>query len=430
MSATQVTTSGVTTPPVVTSQQSVDGTVAFVNKSGSLTCSADYSNFTTPGPNCCEGIYTYTLNSIVDGVSTVTTSIVPWGGVASNCLEGPAMKSQALAGGYPVPTLYFLQGITRNNTYTAYAPIKAGKPDYSSTVAGFVSDITVANYFCPGGICPTGGNVAPNGSTLGTLVASGGYRIENAPAATQAQPTISFAGNTTLASSTLSGMPPIVQTINGNDTNGSNTITAMASTVGINIGAIVTGVGIPIAPPTTVIAIGSSTVGLSQAATSTNAATPFTFQNIPLGVFANGPGIPQGTIVTAAGANSVTLSQVATATVAGGTYVFSVSTNHPFLANSSNIPPANPFYEFVCYDNNEDVLSRLRVQVRTWTTNSALNAAFAANGVAVGANPFICGPEASYPDQPLYDRWIWPLCFDPTVPFLFGYGEGYPQFGI
>ena len=374
VTATQV----VGSPPVITG--TTGGTTgAFVNSSGAIECDADYSG-TSPvaGPNCCEGTYTYNLTV---GAGPATTTTVSWGGNASNCLAGPAMASQPKdPAGFPEPSIFFLAGGTVNSSYAVAAPIS--KPNGSN--AG------VANYFCPGGICPILGNVVPNAATSGSTIVPGiptgdapalpevggiiegttGYALQNAPAAMQFGPAAGTTG------ATVAGV---------------NSITNIASTAAVtydNIG------------------------GSINVAAAVAAAVP---------VFVFGPGIIPGTTVTATTLNTVTLSQNAELTLpagVGATFTFSFGV----------FPAGQPWYEFDCMDNAEDYVARLRVLVRSWTTANAFNAAMALNGVAVGANPFVCGPEALFPDQPLYDRNIWPSCTSNGQTF--GFANNFPEFGL
>jgi hypothetical protein len=61
----------------------------------------------------------------------------------------------------------------------------------------------------------------------------------------------------------------------GNTSSGSNQITSMSSVAGINVGALITGTGIPAG--TVVTAVGTTTINISLNATATNTATTLSF---------------------------------------------------------------------------------------------------------------------------------------------------------
>jgi len=353
-------------PPVITS---VSGgtTTAFVNSSGTINCGTDYSEASpVAGPNCCQGNYTYNLTS--DG--TLTTTTVSWGGNASNCMVGPAMATQTKnADGFPLPSISFLEGGTVNSSYVVAAPIS--KP--------YASNVMVSNYFCPAGICPSGTSF-PDAEAVGTsLVPSivgvpgtGGYALADAPAAMQFAPAVGTTGTIVLAAlSTISGI--------------------------------------------------TSTSGISYDNMGDT-------MSIVDGMFVFGPGVTPGTTVTAVAAHSVSLSAPATLTApVTASYTFS----------SAQFPSGQPWYEFDCMDNAEDYIARLRVLVRSWTTAAAFNAAMTSNGAFVaaapptlpsGAEPIVCGPEFLFPDQPLYDRNMWPSCTSSLGTQ--GFANDFPAFGL
>lgn len=130
----------------------------------------------------------------------------------------------------------------------------------------------------------------------------------------------------------------------GNTTNGSTSLTSLASTTGIQTGMTITGSTIPLG--TTVSSIVGSTVTMSQAAVVTSATTTANTTNgsnqltsvastlnISVGMNVTGTGIPANTVVvainniTASGATTtdITLSQNATATGTGISLTFAQS---------------------------------------------------------------------------------------------------------
>lgn len=110
----------------------IDGPVA--------TCSFDYS---PDNANCCSGSYTEVTRTW-DATATVPGYVVGsaiqgnWGGKASNCLAGPAMKTQNLdKNGFPMQTIFFSQGQGVNAKYEILAPLASGR----------TSNIFLANFF-------------------------------------------------------------------------------------------------------------------------------------------------------------------------------------------------------------------------------------------------------------------------------------------
>ena len=164
------------------------------------------------------------------------------------------------------------------------------------------------------------GTGIPAGTTV-TAVGTNTVTMSNTATATgtnSATYTVGKSGTTTIATNQITGI----------------------STSGINVGDLITGTGIPAG--TTVTAIGTNTVTMSNTATATgtNSAT-YTFgksgtttiatnqitgistSGINVGDLITGTGIPAGTTVTAIGTNTVTMSNNATATgTNSATYTF------------------------------------------------------------------------------------------------------------
>jgi hypothetical protein len=74
------------------------------------------------------------------------------------------------------------------------------------------------------------------------------------------------------------------------------------------------------------------------------------------------------------------------------------------VSGTHSAPPANPWYEWDCLDDSGDYVNRIRVLVRSWSSNSA----FAQQGTAGIAGPQ--GPPFS--DHDLLNWPTWPLVID------------------
>lgn len=148
-----------TTDGVVTALSSAGGdTSVFLDSNSAIHCGFDYSTSSpVAGPNCCEGSYTYILRTQVTGSpDTVTTTVVPWSGKKSNCVNGPAAGpgNAVLAGihtatapsaaqpkdayGYPEPIIEFIGSTAISGLFVAAAPI---------TQAFKSSNVYLSNYW-------------------------------------------------------------------------------------------------------------------------------------------------------------------------------------------------------------------------------------------------------------------------------------------
>lgn len=109
---------------------------------GSKAVSCNYNYSLSNGPNCCEG--NYTLYTYSDDSASATDKVVAtagkWGGKASNCLAGPAItlaKAFSPISGFPLDTLFYIEGVGINTGYFVNSPLKAN----------LYSNVNAANYF-------------------------------------------------------------------------------------------------------------------------------------------------------------------------------------------------------------------------------------------------------------------------------------------
>ena len=152
------------------------------------------------------------------------------------------------------------------------------------------------------------------------------YNINNKQVIVAFMPDTNTAAVPGITGNTLSGSP-IINTIaqasfapTGTTTNGSSVITAVSSTVGIYLGASISGTGIPANSIVEAITVNSLTI--SQVATSSNVAEVLTVTNLPTagiypGALVTGSGIPAATVVSSVSTNTITLSNAATLTASG-----------------------------------------------------------------------------------------------------------------
>jgi hypothetical protein len=118
----------------------------------------------------------------------------------------------------------------------------------------------------------------------------------------------------------------------------------------------------------------------------------------------------------------------------------------PFGNNGDVFCTGNPWYQFECLDQAEDLIGRVRVMIRSWTSEAQFSGFVAANGVGLGASGLgsfifnLSGAEpAPYIDQPFEDRetWVIPQTAlgvagsqgynNGTATQSFGFGNLYPQ---
>lgn len=118
----------------------VTGTASYPNTflSGAVPkCRYDYTLESTPGPNCCVGSYTF-IQHTQDAAGAWTSSsaaTVEWGGLAQNCLAGPAMATQEIVAstGHPKSDIEYSNSVGSAGVYTIDAPIELGH--YSTVYA-------------------------------------------------------------------------------------------------------------------------------------------------------------------------------------------------------------------------------------------------------------------------------------------------------
>ncbi len=107
----------------------------------SETCAGDYT--AAKGPNCCEGNYvltTHTWNATDKVYDPPKIEMKQWSGKLSNCLSGPAMKTQTFdEDGFPKPTEYFIEEKGKNDVYKVDSPISLSKR----------TNLYAANFFRP-----------------------------------------------------------------------------------------------------------------------------------------------------------------------------------------------------------------------------------------------------------------------------------------
>jgi hypothetical protein len=138
----------------------VASTRAAFNAAGDPKCSFDYTNpdASLSGPNCCTGEYSLEtrswdveLNAGAGGYKPNPPQTVKWGGQFSNCLAGPAMKSQPKdSSGYPYALDYYTLAAGKNEIYTVdQLSSSGGAPNLRSSVYA-------ANFF----------NIADHGAAL------------------------------------------------------------------------------------------------------------------------------------------------------------------------------------------------------------------------------------------------------------------------
>jgi hypothetical protein len=113
-------------------------------------CSTDYT--AVGGPNCCYGQYLLTVTTTVNGDTTSSITSQEWGGNPNNCLTGPAIDTQILTQGtgylttgYPLASIYALDGNSISGTYTVKPPIK--RLDHSNAyIANYWQSATIGSY--------------------------------------------------------------------------------------------------------------------------------------------------------------------------------------------------------------------------------------------------------------------------------------------
>lgn len=101
----------------------------------------DHSTEAPAGPNCCEGTYTQ-ITRVWDSATSKYVVNAPvlgsWGGLRTNCLDGPAIATQTKTdNGYPKPDFQYVGGSGLNAVYTVASPISLGRGN----------NVYVANYF-------------------------------------------------------------------------------------------------------------------------------------------------------------------------------------------------------------------------------------------------------------------------------------------
>ncbi|MGZ3699946.1 MAG: hypothetical protein ACXVCH_17775, partial [Bdellovibrionota bacterium] len=84
----------------------------------------------------------------------------------------------------------------------------------------------------------------------------------------------------------------------------------------------------------------------------------------------------------------------------------------PIQGPGGAVPNGNPWYELVCLDHSRDVVNRIRVMVRSWSTHSNFAAMVEANSSVNGAE------TAPFNDQESYDYAVWVGAT--------GFGNAYP----
>ncbi len=95
---------------------------AVANRAGTAArCLYDYSE--SGGPNCCEGQYelTVTTRDTLANTNVTNTTRPSWGGLAANCLAGPAMRTQGKSVfGTPIHKIHYVAGTGINRALVAY----------------------------------------------------------------------------------------------------------------------------------------------------------------------------------------------------------------------------------------------------------------------------------------------------------------------
>jgi hypothetical protein len=104
---------------------------------GTATCDYDYSTLPTPGPNCCEGIYSFNSSLKTVGATSFTsvnTTGNSWKGNNSLCLAGPYLDSTSgwkynSKTGAPYEQIRPAKVVGFNQYYTIKAPITLNGAD-------------------------------------------------------------------------------------------------------------------------------------------------------------------------------------------------------------------------------------------------------------------------------------------------------------
>ena len=249
------------------------------------------------------------VTAVTNTANTAITGIIVSGSTTINTVSNVT----GLAVGQPItgtsiPALTYITAVG-SNTLTI-----SNKASASTTVA-------------PTGIVTTGSPTITNVSSLtGVLV---GQPITGTGIPTTPPTTITAASGTTITMSANASASSVVKPT-GVLTNGSAIIQSVSSLTGLINGQPITGTGIPAG--TTIVSSSGTTITMSNNATANSALTTaytftaFTvagsnvvtptgsFNGLVIGQAVTGPGIPAGTTITAIGTATVTLSNNATVT--------------------------------------------------------------------------------------------------------------------
>ena len=121
-----------------------DSTISYTNFTGTTPVCA-YNYTASDGPNCCEGLFTYTLYSFSEdtgsgapGYLAPAITVGDWGGSRQECFRGPANQTQEKdTAGNILHDLFFVEGSGLNDKYDVESPL---------SFAFFGSNLHASNY--------------------------------------------------------------------------------------------------------------------------------------------------------------------------------------------------------------------------------------------------------------------------------------------